>query len=55
MKLVDQIRQASGGPRTYLGKDTKTAHMGMGISGSDFDALESDLVGALDKFKVGEK
>jgi hemoglobin len=27
----------------------------MGISGDDFNALVEDLVGALDKFKVGEK
>lgn len=52
-KLVDQICQASGGPCTYTGKDMKSAHMGMGISGGEFDALVEDLVGALDKFKVG--
>src|SRR6266536_3665753 len=51
--LVDQICQAGGGPCKYKGKDMKTAHMGMGISGADFDALVEDLVGALDKFKVG--
>jgi len=51
-KLVDQICEASGGPCKYKGKDMKTAHMGMGISGADFDALVSDLVGALDKFMV---
>ena len=55
MKLVDQICQASGGPCKYMGKDMKTAHMGMGITGPQFDALVEDLVGALDKFKVGEK
>jgi hemoglobin len=55
MKLVDQICQASGGPCQYAGKDMKTAHMGMGITGPQFDALVSNLVGALDKFKVGEK
>jgi hemoglobin len=55
MKLVNQICQASGGPCKYMGKDMKSAHMGMGITGPDFDALVSDLVGALDKFKVGEK
>lgn len=52
-KLVDQICQASGGPCKYAGKDMKTAHAGMGISGADFDALVEDLAGALDKFKVG--
>ena len=51
--LVDQICQASGGPGKDMGKDMKSAHMGMGVSSADFDALVEDLVGALDKFKVG--
>ncbi len=38
-----------------MGKDMKSAHMGMGVSGADFNALVEDLVGALDKFKVGAK
>jgi len=52
-RLVDQICQASGGPCKYTGKDMKAAHMGMGVSGADFDALVQDLVGALDTFQVG--
>jgi hemoglobin len=55
MNLVDQICQAAGGPCKYTGKDMKSAHAGMGITSADFDALVQDLVGALDKFKVGEK
>jgi hemoglobin len=51
--LVDQICEAGGGPCKYKGKDMKTAHAGLGVSGADFDALVEDLVGALDKFKVG--
>jgi len=51
-KLVDQICMASGGPCKYTGKDMKSAHSGMGVSGADFDALVEDLVAALDKFKV---
>jgi hemoglobin len=54
MNLVNQICQASGGPCKYTGKDMKTAHMGMGISSADFNALVADLVGALDTFKVGQ-
>ena len=54
MNLVNQICEASGGPCKYTGKDMKTAHRGMGISGADFGALVEDLVGALDKFKVGK-
>jgi hemoglobin len=52
--LVDQICEAAGGPCKYKGKDMKTAHAGMGIGGSDFDALVEDLVASLDKFKVKE-
>ncbi len=55
MMLVDQICAASGGPCKYTGKDMKTAHKGMNISTPDFNALVEDLVGALDKFKVGQK
>jgi hemoglobin len=52
-KLGDQICEASGGPCRYTGKDMKTAHIGMGVGGGDFDALVEDLVGALDTFHVG--
>jgi len=55
MNLVDQICEASGGPCKYKGKDMKTAHAGMGITGADFNALVEDLVAALDKFHVGER
>ena len=51
--LVDQICEAAGGPCKYTGKDMKTAHAGMGITGPQFDALVEDLVTSLDKFKVG--
>jgi hemoglobin len=54
MHLVNQICEASGGPFKYTGRDMKSAHMGMHISGADFGALVEDLVGALDKFKVGK-
>ena len=55
MNLVNQICQAAGGKEKYTGKTMKAAHAGMGVSGADFNALVEDLVGALDKFKVGEK
>ena len=53
--LVDQICQASGGPCTYGGRDMKSAHAGMGISGEEFDALVGDLVATLNTFKVPER
>ncbi|MCS6294446.1 MAG: group 1 truncated hemoglobin, partial [Nitrospira sp.] len=55
MLLVDQICQASGGPCTYTGRDMKTTHASMGISGDDFDSLVGDLVATLNKFKVGDR
>ena len=55
VRLVEQICQASGGPCTYMGKDMKTAHSGMGISSSEFGALVEDLVASLNKFEVGQR
>ncbi len=54
-ELKDMICSASGGPCKYTGKDMKTAHAGMGIKSTDFDALVDDLKKSLDKFKVGAK
>lgn len=53
--LVDQICQASGGPCTYTGRDMKSTHAGMMITGDEFDALVGDLVATLNKFKVGDR
>ncbi len=55
MNLVNQICEASGGPCKYTGRTMKEAHKGMGVATADFNALVDDLVGALDKFKVGER
>lgn len=54
-RLIEQVCQASGGPCTYSGRDMKTAHAGMGITGAQFDALVGHLVATLDKFKVPEQ
>jgi hypothetical protein len=50
VNLVDQSCQASGGPCKDKGKDMKTAHMGMGISAVDLDALVGEGAG---QFKAG--
>ena len=52
--LVDQVCEASGGPCTYRGRDMKTTHLGMQVTGGEFDALVGDLVATLDAFKVPE-
>lgn len=54
-KLVDQICEASGGPCKYTGKNMKEAHVGMGITSADFDALVEDLVKAMKDAGVGEQ
>ena len=52
--LVDQVCEATGGPCTYSGRDMRTTHDGMAVTGGEFDALVADLVATLDRFNVGE-
>ena len=53
--FIDQVCQATGGPCVYVGRDTKTAHKGLGITGSDWDQSVKLFVETLDKFKVPQK
>ena len=50
--LAQQICQATGGPGFYTGRDMKSTHRGMGVSGRHFNALVQDLGRTLNKFKV---
>ena len=50
--LVDQICQATGGPCTYVGRDMRETHDGMGVTAGEFDALVEDLVATLNQFGV---
>jgi hemoglobin len=50
--LVDQVCDATGGPCTYIGRDMRTTHDGMGVTAGEFDALVEDLVATLDEFDV---
>jgi len=52
--LVDQVSEASGGPANYTGRDMKTAHLDMGVTAGEFNALVEDLVATLNKFGVGK-
>src|SRR2546426_8539300 len=52
--LVDQVTEASGGPRRYTGRDMKTTHDGMKVTTGEFNALVEDLVATLNKFGVGK-
>ena len=51
---IDFIAAAAGGPTIYLGRDTKLAHRGMGISGADYAAFMRCLSVTLDTFEVPE-
>jgi hemoglobin len=53
--VVDQLCAATGGPCLYVGRDMKSAHAGLGITESDWQAAANHLVESLDKFNVPEK
>jgi hemoglobin len=53
--LIDMVCQATGGPCTYAGRDMKSAHTGLGITGAEFEAVVEDLVKVLDKYQVPER
>src|SRR5258708_33441820 len=52
--IVDQFCAAAGGPCLYTGRDMKTSHKGLGITGDDWDAAARHLVESLDKFNVAK-
>jgi hemoglobin len=51
-RLVELVCAGTGGPCVYSGRDMKSAHAGMHITGEQFDALVGHLVASLDKLKV---
>ena len=46
---------AAGGPAHYEGREMKSAHAGLHISNSEFDASLGDLKASLDKLQVAIK
>lgn len=52
MHVIDQICAAAGGPCNYTGRDMRTSHHGLGITGEDWDESVKHFVASLDKFKV---
>jgi hemoglobin len=53
--VVDQVCAATGGPCLYVGRDTKTAHKGLGITEADWTTTVRIFTEALDKYRVLEK
>ena len=52
--LVDFTCAATGGPASYLGRDMKTSHAGLGISESDWEVLMRHIVATLEDLGVAE-
>jgi len=46
-RLVEQLCALSGGPCLYRGRDMRAAHLGLGITEADFNALVENLVDAM--------
>jgi len=53
--LIDFACAATGGPTSYVGRDMKTSHAGLGISESDWDVLVRHIVASLEDLGVAEK
>jgi hemoglobin len=49
------ISQATGGPEPYTGRDMKSVHQGMKISGYEFDLMKRELKESLKKLKVKDE
>jgi hemoglobin len=50
--LVDQICSLAGGPCVYIGRDMKTAHVGLGITEAEWQANMQHASAALEKYGV---
>ena len=53
--LVQQVCAQTGGPCTYTGRSMKEAHLNMGVTEGEFEALVEDLVATLKAFNVPER
>jgi hemoglobin len=53
--VILQICYLAGGPCDYIGRDTKTAHAGLGITNAEWDSSIQKFKNSLNKFKVKER
>jgi hemoglobin len=53
--LKDQLCALTGGPCSYIGRDMKTAHSGLGITSDEWAANMKYMAAALDNAKIGSK
>ena|SRR5579862_2358820 len=52
--LLDQICELSGGPSYYTGRDMKTSHAGLRITGEEWHANLEHTRAALQKFGIAD-
>jgi len=53
--ITEMLCEVTGGPAKYIGRDMRTAHAGLGITGGDWQLAVKNLTASLDKFKVPQK
>ncbi|MGE0002046.1 MAG: hypothetical protein AB7F50_01405 [Fimbriimonadaceae bacterium] len=53
--VTEQLAAAAGGPFTYSGRDMKSSHASLMITGKEWDAAAAILVRVLDQYKVPKK
>jgi hemoglobin len=53
--ITEMICEVTGGPAKYIGRDMRTSHTGLGITGSDWQVTVKNLTAVLDKFSVPQK
>jgi hemoglobin len=52
---LDYLSAETGGPTFYIGEDMKTAHAGLAISASEWQAMMEHVERAVKKFKLTER
>jgi len=52
---VEFFSAGSGGPESYTGRDMLTTHKGMNISEQEYMEVVDDILGAMDKNKLGDE
>lgn len=53
--ITEMLCEVTGGTARYIGRDMRTAHTGLGITGGDWQSAVKNLTASLDKFKVPQK
>lgn len=53
--IVDFLTEAAGGPAYYTGRDMKTSHRGMHITGSDWDVFMRHSAETLAYFSLSKR